>query len=79
MMKKFIAFQNHDRSLVIGALIGNFFPDFGMTLRPIGDGFIRWIKMIVVPIVFSTIVIGGSWKWRDEEKGQPWIKDNHLV
>lgn len=36
------------------------FPDFGMALRPVGDGFIRLIKMIVVPIVFSTIVIGAA-------------------
>ena len=58
-MKKFIAFQIMI-ALVIGALIGHFFPDFGMALRPIGDGFIRLIKMIVVPIVFSTIVIGAA-------------------
>lgn len=59
MMKKFVAFQIMI-ALVIGALIGHFFPDFGMALRPIGDGFIRLIKMIVVPIVFSTIVIGAA-------------------
>ncbi|NQD53040.1 cation:dicarboxylase symporter family transporter, partial [Bacillus altitudinis] len=58
-MKKFVAFQIMI-ALVIGALIGHFFPDFGMALRPIGDGFIRLIKMIVVPIVFSTIVIGAA-------------------
>ncbi|MEH7478700.1 cation:dicarboxylase symporter family transporter, partial [Bacillus altitudinis] len=46
-MKKFVAFQIMI-ALVIGALIGHFFPDFGMALRPIGDGFIRLIKMIVV-------------------------------
>ncbi|MGE6632171.1 glutamate-aspartate/proton symporter GltP [Bacillus sp. NPDC077027] len=58
-MKKFVAFQIMI-ALVIGALIGHFFPDFGMALRPVGDGFIRLIKMIVVPIVFSTIVIGAA-------------------
>nr|WGD69581.1 cation:dicarboxylase symporter family transporter [Bacillus subtilis] len=31
-----------------------------MALRPVGDGFIRLIKMIVVPIVFSTSVIGAA-------------------
>jgi proton glutamate symport protein len=46
--------------LFIGALIGYFFPKFGMNLRPIGDMFIHLIKMIVVPIVFTTIVIGSS-------------------
>lgn len=68
MMKKFVAFQIMI-ALVIGALIGHFFPDFGMALRPIGDGFIRLIKMIVVPIVFSTIVIGATWQWWNEENG----------
>lgn len=58
-LKKFIAFQILI-ALAIGALIGHFFPDFGMALRPVGDGFIRLIKMIVVPIVFSTIVIGAA-------------------
>nr|MDH3076018.1 glutamate-aspartate/proton symporter GltP [Bacillus velezensis] len=58
-MKKFIAFQILI-ALAIGALIGHFFPDFGMAARPVGDGFIRLIKMIVVPIVFSTIVIGAA-------------------
>ncbi|XYJ22938.1 cation:dicarboxylate symporter family transporter [Bacillus velezensis] len=59
-MKKFIAFQILI-ALAIGALIGHFFPDFGMALRLVGDGFIRLIKMIVVPIVFSTIVIGAAY------------------
>lgn len=37
-----------------------FFPELGQSLRPIGDAFIHLIKMIVVPIVFTTIVIGSS-------------------
>ncbi|MFE0508192.1 dicarboxylate/amino acid:cation symporter [Peribacillus butanolivorans] len=58
-MKKFFAFQVLI-ALFIGALIGHFFPGFGQSLRPIGDAFIHLIKMIVVPIVFTTIVIGSS-------------------
>jgi len=58
-LKKLIAFQILI-ALAVGAVIGHFFPDFGMALRPVGDGFIRLIKMIVVPIVFSTIVIGAA-------------------
>lgn len=58
-MKKFFAFQVLI-GLFIGALIGYLFPNFGMALRPIGDMFIHLIKMIVVPIVFTTIVIGSS-------------------
>ncbi|MFB7642698.1 dicarboxylate/amino acid:cation symporter [Peribacillus butanolivorans] len=58
-MKKFFAFQVLI-ALFIGALIGHFFPGLGQSLRPIGDAFIHLIKMIVVPIVFTTIVIGSS-------------------
>ena len=75
--EKFVAFQIMI-ALVIGALIGHFFPDFGMALRPIGDGFIRLIKMIVVPIVFYDCH-RRSWQRWNEENGQSRIKDNHLV
>jgi proton glutamate symport protein len=44
--------------LVIGALFGYFLPDVGAKLKPIGDGFVRMIKMIVVPLIFSTLVMG---------------------
>ncbi len=72
-MKKFIAFQILI-ALAIGALIGHFFPDFGMALRPVGDGFIRLIKMIVVPIVFSTIVIGAAGDGSMKKMGSLGIK-----
>lgn len=44
--------------LVLGALVGYLFPDFGDKLKPIGDAFLRMIKMIVVPLIFSTLVMG---------------------
>ena len=44
--------------LVIGALFGYFLPEVGTKLKPIGDGFVRMIKMIVVPLIFSTLVMG---------------------
>lgn len=72
-MKKFIAFQILI-ALAIGALIGHFFPDFGMAARPVGDGFIRLIKMIVVPIVFSTIVIGAAGAGSMKKMGSLGIK-----
>lgn len=72
-MRKFIAFQILI-ALVIGAVIGHFFPDFGMALRPVGDGFIRLIKMIVVPIVFSTIVIGAAGSGSMKKMGSLGIK-----
>ncbi|POD85012.1 glutamate-aspartate/proton symporter GltP [Bacillus subtilis] len=72
-MKKLIAFQILI-ALAVGAVIGHFFPDFGMALRPVGDGFIRLIKMIVVPIVFSTIVIGAAGSGSMKKMGSLGIK-----
>ncbi|HWJ04060.1 MAG TPA: cation:dicarboxylase symporter family transporter [Verrucomicrobiae bacterium] len=44
--------------LTLGILFGYFFSQYGDAVKPLGDVFIRSIKMIVVPIVFSTIVVG---------------------
>lgn len=47
-------------ALVLGVIVGDLFPDFGVALKPLGDGFIKLIKMIVGPIIFLTIVTGIS-------------------
>lgn len=44
--------------LILGALFGHFLPQAGVNIKPLGDAFIRMIKMIVVPIVFSTVILG---------------------
>ena len=41
--------------LVIGALFGYFFPEIGTKMKPLGDAFVRMIKMIVVPLVFMVV------------------------
>ena len=45
-------------AVAIGILIGHFFPEFGKSLKPLGDGFIRLVKMIIAPIIFCTVVHG---------------------
>jgi aerobic C4-dicarboxylate transport protein len=45
-------------AIVVGAGIGHFAPDTGVALKPLGDGFIALIKMLIGPIIFLTIVIG---------------------
>lgn len=45
-------------AIVIGILLGHFFPDTGTAMKPLGDGFIKLIKMIIAPIIFCTIVVG---------------------
>lgn len=45
-------------AIVAGVLVGHFFPDTGSALRPLGDGFIKLVKMIIAPIIFLTVVTG---------------------
>lgn len=44
--------------LILGVIFGYVFPKYAVELKPIGDMFIRMIKMIVVPLVFSSLVMG---------------------
>ena len=45
-------------AIVIGAVLGHFYPDMGVALKPFGDGFIKLIKMIIAPLIFCSIVLG---------------------
>ena len=45
-------------AIIIGVLLGHFYPDSGTAMKPLGDGFIKLIKMIIAPIIFCTVVIG---------------------
>jgi len=44
--------------LALGILIGHYYPAFGVDLKPLGDGFIKLIKMLVAPVIFLTVAIG---------------------
>ena len=45
-------------AILAGILIGTFFPVFAVQLKPLGDGFIKLIKMMIGPVIFCTIVNG---------------------
>ena len=45
-------------ALILGVAVGHFFPQFGASIKILGDMFLRLIKMIIVPLIFSTLVVG---------------------
>ncbi len=45
-------------AVVFGAVLGHLWPHAGESLKPLGDGFIKLIKMMVGPVVFTTVVTG---------------------
>lgn len=59
-MKKFFSslYVQVILGILIGIFCGVFYPDFAIQLKPLGDGFIKLIKMIIAPLIFSSIVIG---------------------
>jgi aerobic C4-dicarboxylate transport protein len=45
-------------AIIIGILLGTFYPQAGEAMKPFGDAFIRLIKMMIAPIIFCTVVVG---------------------
>ncbi len=45
-------------AVVAGALLGLYAPDTAVAMKPLGDGFIKLIRMLVGPIVFTTVILG---------------------
>ncbi|MGQ3039708.1 MAG: dicarboxylate/amino acid:cation symporter [Brevundimonas sp.] len=45
-------------AILLGGTIGHFWPAFGESLKPLGDAFIKLVKMIIAPVIFLTIVTG---------------------
>jgi len=45
-------------AIALGAVLGKVAPDWGTAMKPLGDGFVKLIKMLIAPIVFSTVVVG---------------------
>src|SRR4051795_585405 len=45
-------------AIALGVLLGFLYPELGAQMKPLGDGFIKLIKMIIAPIIFCTVVLG---------------------
>jgi len=60
--------------VLAGIILGLFNPGLGETLKPLGDGFIKLIKMLLAPIIFGTIVVGIAKMGSMKEVGRVGIK-----
>ena len=54
-------------AILIGIFLGYFFPGLAVQLKPLGDGFIKLVKMLIGPVIFCTIVTGMG-EMRDMKK-----------
>ncbi len=61
-------------AIAIGILLGNYYPSFAVQLKPLGDGFIKLIKMMIAPIIFCTIVTGISGMQNTKKVGSVGLK-----
>jgi Na+/H+-dicarboxylate symporter len=59
---------------LLGIVVGYCWPGFGETLKPLGDGFIKLIKMLLAPIIFGTVVAGIAKMGNLKEVGRVGIK-----
>jgi aerobic C4-dicarboxylate transport protein len=57
-------------AILLGIVIGHLFPQFGTSLKPLGDGFIKLIKMMIAPIIFCTVVLGIAGMEKMKEVGK---------
>ncbi len=45
-------------AIAVGVALGHLYPETGAAMKPLGDGFIKLIKMVIAPIIFCTVVVG---------------------
>ncbi|WP_419868149.1 dicarboxylate/amino acid:cation symporter [Chryseobacterium sp. CT-SW4] len=45
-------------AIIAGILLGKFYPEIGESMKPLGDGFIKLVKMIIAPVIFITLTLG---------------------
>ena len=61
-------------AILIGIALGHFYPSFAVQLKPLGDGFIKLIKMMIAPIIFCTIVTGIAGMQNTKKVGRVGLK-----
>ena len=61
-------------AILLGITIGFFYPEFATKLKPLGDGFIKLVKMMIAPVIFCTIVSGIAGMQNIKKVGRVGIK-----
>jgi aerobic C4-dicarboxylate transport protein len=61
-------------AISIGIVLGHFYPDTAVSMKPLGDGFIKLIKMLIAPIIFCTVVTGIAGMQDIEKVGRVGVK-----
>lgn len=61
-------------AIIVGIIIGTIYPSFAVQLKPLGDGFIKLVKMMIAPIIFCTIVNGIAGMENTKKVGRVGIK-----
>ncbi|MGB4844021.1 MAG: dicarboxylate/amino acid:cation symporter [Ferruginibacter sp.] len=61
-------------AIIIGIVAGHYYPSFAIQLKPLGDGFIKLIKMMIAPIIFCTIVTGIAGMQNTKKVGRVGLK-----
>ncbi len=61
-------------AITLGILLGYFCPDIAVSMKPLGDGFIKLIKMIIAPIIFCTVVTGIAGMQEMDKVGRVGVK-----
>lgn len=64
--------------LILGVTVGHYWPELGAALKPLGDGFVKLVKMMIAPIVFCTIVSGITSLGESKEIGKTLLKSMGL-
>ena len=61
-------------AIILGVALGYFLPEFATSLKPLGDGFIKLVKMMIAPVIFCTIVSGIASMQNTKKVGSVGIK-----
>src|SRR5882672_4321320 len=60
--------------IVVGVVLGQINPGLGASMKPLGDGFVKLIRMMIAPIIFGTVVVGIAKMGDMKEVGRVGIK-----